>query len=130
MATRTWSLVLLALTAHRAPAAPSQRANRAGVKPPPVARWDAATLAKLLPPGHPPCFSAVTWQDYVLHAANSTRHSHIDGPLHVSRGKKAELNPGFDYCRDCLKEREVQMTRVGHCDKVWLVRLGKPARRT
>lgn len=75
-----------------------------------------AALAKLLPPGRPPCFdSQQVWDDYIQHAAVSGRRAHSDGPVIWLARDKPALNRAFDFCEDCTQARQARMQGLNRC---------------
>lgn len=94
-----------------------QQASRADPHRKPRARSaNVAALAKLLPPGRPPCFdSQQVWDDYIQHAAVSGRRAHSDGPVIWLARDKPALNRAFDFCEDCTQARQARMQGLNRC---------------
>lgn len=94
-----------------------QQASRADPHRKPRPRSaNLAALAKLLPPGRPPCFdSDAIWQDFIQHAAASGRRQHADGPVIWLQGGAPALNRDFSYCEDCTAARQARMQGENRC---------------
>lgn len=94
-----------------------QQASRADPHRKPRPRSaNLAALAKLLPPGRPPCFdSDAIWQDFIQHAAASGRRQHADGPVIWLQGGSPALNREFSYCEDCTAARQARMQGENRC---------------
>lgn len=94
-----------------------QQASRADPHRKPRPRSaNLAALAKLLPPGRPPCFDTdAIWQDFIQHAAASGRRQHADGPVIWLQGGAPALNRDFSYCEDCTAARQARMQGENRC---------------
>ena len=70
---------------------------------------------------------SAAWQAYLIQAAGSTRYLRQDGPLvwSAGEGSTVQINPGFSYCRDCRRQHEASMRRVGRCDPLFIEWLTK-----
>ena len=90
--------------------------------------WKIEAIERLMPRRGPICFNSnAAWQSYLIQAAGSTRYLHQDGPLvwSAGEGSTVQINPDFSYCRDCRRQHETSMRRVGRCDPLFIERLTK-----